>query len=730
MRIDVGVPIGRAVEAPSQSVGRGATHCPYCGLQCGIEVRSDSSGPLVRARPFPTNRGLLCPKGWSAAEPLHHPDRLRIPLVRAAKGAPLRPASWDEALNRAVTAIRRLQSTYGPHSFGLFGGGGLTNEKVYLLGKFARVGLKTRSIDYNGRFCMSSAAIAMQKVFGLDRGLPFPIEDIPGTEVLVLVGANIAETMPPLEPYLREQRSRGGSLIVVDPRATPTALRADLHLALRPGSDAAVALGLLHCVIAQGRVDADFVAKRTIGFEEVRRQATAFWPERAARLSGLAPELLRETASVIGKAGTLMVLSGRGQEQQSRSVANLLAWINLCLALGKVGKPFCGFGSLTGQGNGQGGREHGQKSDQLPGYRSLALPADRQHLCRFWGIADAELPQPGPTADPLLRSCGKVDGLQGLLIIGSNPAVSAPKSLEVVERLQSLEFLAVSDFFLSETAALADVVLPSAQWAEEEGSVTNLEGRVLLRERALSPPPGVRTDLEILHGLAERLGCKEGFPAEPARVFDELRRASSGGAADYSGISYSRLRGGEGIFWPCPSADHPGTPRLFLDRFATPDGRARFHPIEESLPVEPPDSAFPLWLTTGRLLAHYQSGTQTRRSPTLLSLEPEPTAEMHPETAKRFKIEAGDRVRVTTRRGFLRAIARISEAVRIDCLFCPFHWGGEGSVNRVTNPILDPESGMPEFKLCAARVEREIEGPSEPQPVASGTRPENQRRHP
>ncbi|WP_202214845.1 molybdopterin oxidoreductase family protein [Methylacidimicrobium sp. AP8] len=695
---------------PAESRG---THCPYCALQCAIEVRVASPRVLVRARPFPTNRGILCPKGWAAAEPLHHPDRLLTPLLRDGKGARLRPAPWDEALDRIASAIRRIQSDCGRDAFGLFGGGSLTNEKAYLLGKFARVALKTRSIDYNGRFCMASAAVALKKAFGLDRGLPFPIADIAQAQVLVLVGANIAETMPPLQQYFEEQRRRGGRLVVIDPRATPTARRADLHLALRPGSDAALALGLLHLIIAQGRVDTEFVERRTTGFEEVRRQAVAFWPERAARLTGLSSWQLRETAALLGNAETLIVLSGRGQEQQSRSVGNLLAWINLCLALGKVGKPFCGFGSLTGQGNGQGGREHGQKADQLPGYRSIEAAADRARLCRFWKVADADLPGSGPTADPLLRSCGEAGGLRGLFVMGANPAVSAPKSLEVIERLERLDFLVVSDFFLSETAALADVVLPAAQWAEEEGTVTNLEGRVLLRERALPPPPGVRTDLQILHGLACRLGCGQAFPAESPRVFDELRRASAGGAADYSGISYARLREGEGIFWPCPGADHPGTPRLFLDRFATGNGKARFHPIEESFPAELPDSDFPLWLITGRLLVHYQSGTQTRRSPTLLAMEPEPTVAIHPETAKGLRIKAGDGVRVTTRRGSLRAIARISEELRIDCLFAPFHWGGEGSVNRVTNPALDPESGMPEFKLCSARLERETEGLSE-----------------
>lgn len=704
---------------PSLALGGTETHCPYCGLQCGITVRADPSGTRVQARSFPVNQGVLCPKGWAAAEPLHHPDRLRSPLIRATKGAPLRTASWEEALGRTTEAMQRIQRQHGRDAFGIFGSGALTNEKAYQLGKFARAVLRTRSIDYNGRYCMSSAALAMQKAFGLDRGLPFPVEDIPAAELVVLVGTNVAETMPPLEQFFREQRARGGSVVLVDPRKTPTTRLASLHLAIRPGSDAALAYGLLHLALAQDWIDWEFIQKRTTGFEAVRRQASLFWPERAARLTGISPARLREAATLLGRAKTALFLSGRGGEQQSHSVANLLAWINLCLALGKAGKRGCGFGSLTGQGNGQGGREMGQKADQLPGYRNIALSPDREHLCRLWGISEKDLPGAGPSADLLLRSCGKPGGLQGLLIMGSNPAVSAPNSLEVIEALRSLPFLAVCDFFVSETASLADVVFPSAQWAEEEGTVTNLEGRVLLRERALAPPDGVRTDLEILHGLAERLGWGRAFPPNAPLVFDELRKASAGGAADYSGITYSRLRREGGVFWPCPNLDHPGTPRLFLERFATPDGKARFHAIEEPQASELPDAEYPLWLLTGRQLVHYQSGTQTRRSPSLLAIESASTVEIHPVMAQKLKITEGEPVRIRTRRGSLRAIARFSERVRIDSLFSSFHWGGEGSVNRVTHSALDPESGMPEFKFCAARIERE----SDATPVARETVP-------
>jgi assimilatory nitrate reductase catalytic subunit len=291
-------------------------------------------------------------------------------------------------------------------------------------------------------------------------------------------------------------------------------------------------------------------------------------------------------------------------------------------------------------------------------------------------------------------------------VMGSNVVVSAPNAGHIERRLRALDFLLVADFFLSETAQMADVVLPTTQWAEEEGTMTNLEGRVLLRQRAVEPPVGVRSDLEILSALAQRLGCNHGFAPEPHSVFDELRRASAGGAADYSGITYERIASEDGVFWPCSNDDHPGTRRMFLDRFATPDGRARFHPIEYRPSAEIPDDDYPMYLTTGRVMAHYQSGSQTRRVAALSDSQPEPFVEIHPATAKSLGIDANEMVRVTTRRGSAVMKARLSTAIRMDTLFSPFHWGGIGRVNLLTNPALDPISKMPEFKVCAVRIEK------------------------
>ncbi|MEU7054065.1 molybdopterin oxidoreductase family protein [Streptomyces lavenduligriseus] len=713
------------------------THCPYCALQCGMNITPLPQGgvEVTERADFPVNRGALCGKGRTAAEVLSPAVRLTTPLVR--EGGRLVEADWPEALDRIAGRLAATRERHGPDSLGVFGGGGLTNEKAYALGKFARVVLGTSQIDYNGRFCMSSAAAAGTKAFGLDRGLPFPLEDVPRTGCVILVGSNLAETMPPSLRFFTELRENGGTLIVVDPRRTRTAEQADLHLAPRPGTDLALALGLLHLVVAEGRTDEAYIRERTTGWEEARAAAMAHWPEYVERITGVPVPRLREAVRMFCEPEAAMVLTARGPEQQSKGTDTVGAWINLCLATGRAGRPLSGYGCLTGQGNGQGGREHGQKADQLPGYRKLDDPAARRHVAGVWGVDPDSLPGPGRSAYELLDALGT--DVRALLLMGSNPVVSAPRAAHVEERLRSLDFLAVADVVLSETAELADVVLPVTQWAEETGTTTSLEGRVLLRRRAVAPPPGVHSDLYVLHELAGRLGVEKGFPTDPEEVFGELRRASAGGPADYSGITYRRLAEENGVFWPCPeepagtsgaegrdaasgavsqgpaasdasaAVRHPGTPRLFLDRFATPDGRARFVAVAHRATAEEPDAEYPLLLTTGRVVSQYQSGAQTRRVAELNAAAPGPFVELHPRLAARLGAAEGDPLAVVSRRGRAVAPARITDTIRPDTVFMPFHWPGEGRANTLTNPALDPTSRMPEFKSCAVRVER-VEG--------------------
>ncbi|SEU41556.1 assimilatory nitrate reductase catalytic subunit [Nonomuraea wenchangensis] len=666
------------------------THCPYCALQCGMEI-----GPELAVRPrtdIPANAsGALCQKGWTAGELLTSGERLTTPLLHGE------PVEWDVALDHVAGRLAVIRAEHGPDAVAVFGGGGLTNEKAYMLGKFARVALGTSQIDYNGRFCMSSAAAASIRAFGMDRGMPFPVTDLAAADVVLLAGGNVAETMPPLVRHLE-----GPRLIVVDPRRSPTARLAWLHLQPAPGTDLALALGLLHLVVAENLVDEQYVAARTTGFADVRTSLAEWWPERVERITGVPVHRMRQAVRALAAAANAYVLTGRGVEQQAKGTDTVTAFVNLALALGLPGRAGSGYGCVTGQGNGQGGREHGQKADQLPGYRRIDDPAARAHVAGVWGVPPESLPGAGRSAYELLDALGGPGGPRALLVFGSNPLVSAPAAEHVAARIAALDLLVACDFVLSETAARADVVFPVTQWAEESGTMTNLEGRVLLRNRAVAPPDGVRSDLEVIAGLAARLGHR--FATEPAEVFDELRRAGRGGPADYSGITYERIAEEKGVFWPCPEPGHPGTPRPFLDRFAHPDGLAMFVPVRHRPPAEEPDEDYPVHLTTGRVLAHYQSGAQTRRIAPLVQAAPEPFVELHPDLAERLEIAAGDVVRLTSRRGEARAVARISDTIRRDTVFMPFHWEG---ANRLTNPALDPTSRMPEFKVCAVRVERD-----------------------
>jgi len=695
------------------------THCPYCALQCAMRLTPDPAGiaPVqVEGRTFPTNRGGLCKKGWTSAALLDSPERLTAPLIRDA--GVLRPASWGEALERIASSIRAIRAADGPDAVAVFGGGGLTNEKAYLLGKFARVALGTSRIDYNGRFCMSSAAAAGNRAFGIDRGLPFPVSDLDDADTILLLGSNVAATMPPLLSHFAGARAAGG-LIVVDPRRSQTAeLTADgagSHLQPAPGTDLVLLLGLTHLVLADGLADRGYLEDRTVGIDALRRSVAPWWPERVQAATGIPVAALRATAHRLARGRGTYILTGRGVEQHVDGTDTATAAINLALVLGLPGRPDSGYGTLTGQGNGQGGREHGQKSDQLPGYRKIADPAARAAVATVWGVDPDSLPGPGVPAVQLLGMLGQPGGVRALLVHGANVVVSGPDAHAVTTGLRALDLLVVCDFVLSETAALADVVLPVTQWAEEEGTLTTLEGRIIRRRRALAPPAGVRSELEILADLAVRLGAPSEWPTDPAVVFAELARASAGGIADYSGLSHAlldaQLAAGVAAHWPYP-AGSVGTPRLFAERFAHPDGRARLVPVrpqdraEEVLDEEPgdgraggkqPRSAL-LALITGRLLEHYQSGAQTRRVAELSDAQPRARAELHPATAARLGIADGDPVVVRNRRGRVVADALLTERIRLDTVFLPFHFADEESANLLTAAVTDPISGMPEFK--------------------------------
>ena len=684
------------------------THCPYCALQCAMALRpSGDAGPsavplTVAGRDFPTNRGGMCKKGWTSAELLAASDRITEPMLRQPDGT-FAPARWDEALDLIADTLRDSRARFGPDSVGVFGGGGLTNEKAYQLGKFARLALGTSRIDYNGRFCMSSAAAAGNRAFGIDRGLPFPVTDLDDADTILLLGSNVAATMPPFIGHLENTRAAGG-LVVVDPRRSQTAkLTADgggVHVQPAPGTDLVLLLALIHIVIAEGLVDTDYVARRTTGFDQLRRSVSSWWPEAAQAATGVPVTQLRALARRLANGRGTFILTGRGVEQHVDGTDTATAAINLALILGLVGRPGSGYGTLTGQGNGQGGREHGQKADQLPGYRKITDAAAREHVAGVWGVDPAIIPGAGVPAIELLDELGVPGKVRCLLVHGSNVVVSAPDVTRVKRGLEALDLLVVCDFFFSETAALADVVLPVTQWAEEEGTMTSLEGRVLRRRKAIDAPSGVRSELWIMRELATRLDAPGTYSVDPAEVFDELARASEGGLADYSGLSHELLDTEVAAYWPYP-VDSTGTPRLFAETFAHPDGLARLVPVS-TRPTPAPSGS--LTLVTGRLLEHYQSGAQTRRVPELMGAKPWATVQIHPDTASALGIVHGHGVTVSNERATVHCRAELTDDVRHDTVFLPFHYAGLESANLLTESVTDPISGMPEFKKTTVQV--------------------------
>jgi assimilatory nitrate reductase catalytic subunit len=509
-----------------------------------------------------------------------------------------------------------------------------------------------------------------------------------------------------LNKFLWQQRDRGGQWIIVDPRETPTARQGDIHLQLRPGTDVALANGLLHVMIEEGLPDAAFIAARTNGWEETRELAGRYTPQVASEITGVPAEKIVQAALVYGRARTSMVMHARGIEHHTNGVNNVLSYINLVLATGKIGAPGCGYGTITGQGNGQGGREHGQKADQLPGQRSIMNPEHRKYVCDVWGLPEEELPQAGVSAVEMFQKMREGE-IRGLLSICNNVMVSLPDINQVRRSLEGLDFYVCIDFFMSEGSRYADVVLPGSTWAEDEGVTANSEGRVVKINKACDPPGEARADWWIIQEVARRMGRGNYFQFDsPGEIFEELRVASKGGNADYYGITYEKIERQNGVFWPCPSEDHPGTPRLFEERFYHPDGKARFHAIEFAPPAEVPDEEFPLILTSGRVVYQYLSGNQTRRIGFLVQQCPEPYVEIHPETAARFGISDGERVKVVSRRGEGIFPALIVRTIRPDTIFIPYHWGEELAANQLTNPALDPTSKIPEYKACAARIEK------------------------
>jgi assimilatory nitrate reductase catalytic subunit len=709
------------------------THCCFCGQQCGVQlkVRDNEVIGFEPWEEFPFNRGMLCPKGVKRYLQGAHPDRLTTALRRDSSSAHgFAEMPYGDAIARVASEIGRIQEGYGRGAIGVLSGASLTTEKTYLLGKFARVCLRTPYIDYNGRLCMVSAGAANKKAFGIDRTTN-PWSDMVGTDVIWIAGSNVAECSPITTNYVWQAREQGARIIVQDPRITPVARTCDLYLPVRPGRDAALFAGVLQQMIEHHWLDSEFIDHHTVGFDAVAAYCREWPAARTAEVTGVPLRSIVQAAEWWGTAKTSFLFHARGIEHHSNGVENALGTINLVLATGRIGKPKSGYGTITGQANGQGGREHGQKCDQLPGWRDISNPEHRRHIAAIWGIEEADLPGPGVDAYELFRKVDRGE-IKGLLSICFNPKVSLPDNAFITRCLEKLEFYAAIDFFLNDTARHADIVLPGSLQEEDEGTVTQVEGRVIRINKAVDSPGDARQDWRIVQDIARALGRPHGFTFTGAQeIFDELRRASKGGVADYSGVTYEKIERQMGVFWPCYSedpqtgrpVDHAGTPRLFergsynpiakgSGPFYFPDGKARFNVAEYRPPVDDAGTDYPLFLTTGRVVSHFLSGTQTRRIGPLIDQYPEPRMELHPRLAEKLGIRDGEWATAETRRGAITLRAMVVTTIRPDTIFIPYHWPGEKSANRLTVAAQDPISKIPQYKVCGCRVRKAAGAPA------------------
>jgi assimilatory nitrate reductase catalytic subunit len=707
------------------------THCCFCGQQCGIQLKVKDN-VVTGFEPwyeFPFNRGMLCPKGVKRYLQGAHPDRLLTAFKRdTSVPEGFSPMGYDEAIKRVASEIGRIQQKHGNAAMGVLSGASLTTEKAYLMGKFARVCLKTPYIDYNGRLCMVSAGAGNKKAFGIDRAAS-PWSDIPKAELVWISGANVAECAPITTEYVWQARENGAKIIVVDPRITPLARTCDLFLPVKPGRDIALFNGVLHLMIEKGWIDRPFIEQFTVGFDKVAEHVASWTPTKTAEVTGIPERLVRQASEWWGTAKSSFLMHARGIEHHSHGVQNVLGAINIVLASGRIGREGCGYATITGQANGQGGREHGQKCDQLPGWRDIANPEHRAHIAKIWDIAEPDMPGPGVDCYEMFR---KIDAgeIKGLISLCFNPMVSLPDNSFIARALGKLEFYVAIDFFMNETARYADIVLPGSLQEEDEGTVTQIEGKVIKINKAVDCPGDAKQDWRIIQEIAAALDRPKGFTfQEPRAIFEELRTASKGGVADYSGITYEKIEQQFGVCWPCYSEspdgkpiDHAGTPRLFepgswnpvakgAGPYYFPDGKARFNVAPYTPPTEDVDAEYPLMLTTGRVVSQFLSGTQTRRIGPLVDQYPEPRIELHPRLAATLGIKDNDWVTAESRRGDCTLRAMVVTTIRPDTIFIPYHWPGRKSANQLTISAQDPISKIPEYKACAVKIRKAAEPP-------------------
>ena len=684
--------------------------CPYCGVGCQLTWHVKDNRVLrVEGRDGPANHARLCVKGRFGFDYVRHADRLTAPLVRkpgiakrpedivdpADPSSHFRKAGWDEALDLAARGFLRIREAHGGGALAGFGSAKGSNEEAYLVQKLVRTGFGTNNVDHCTRLCHASSVAALLETIG-SAAVTAPFSEAANADVIMVVGANPTGNHPVAATFMKNAAKRGAKLIVVDPRGQALKRHAAHMLQPRPGSDVALFNALIHVIVSERLYDEDYVRARTRGFAELAAHAAGYAPEAMAERCGVPAETLRAVARLYAGAERAMIFWGMGISQHVHGADNARCLIALALLCGQVGRPGTGLHPLRGQNNVQGASDAGLIPMVYPDYRPVDDPEARAAFEALWG---APLdPEPGLTVVEIARAAYD-RRIKGLYVMGENPAMSDPDLAHAREALCRLEHLVVQDIFLTETAFLADVVLPASAFPEKTGSFTNTDRRVQLGRQVLAPPGDARQDWWIVQEIARRMGLDWTYDG-PADIHAEMTACMP----SIAGIPWERLERDGAVTYPCADADAPGEEVLFADGFPTPDGRGKLAPAGLVPPDERPDADWPFVLTTGRQLEHWHTGQMTRRSDALDALEPEAVCEMSPGDARRLGLAAGARVRVATRRGAVATVLRVTDRTPDGVVFMPFGYA-EAAANRLTNPALDPFGKIPEFKYCAARVE-------------------------
>jgi len=707
---------------PLQRTREVRTGCPYCGTGCGL-IAEVTGGRItaVKGDPLhPVNRGATCRKPLRLPDAMTAPDRATQPLWRETLDARWRPRTWRQTAGDLARRLRDVADRHGPDAIALYLSGQLLTEDYYVASKLFKGFLGTNNVDSNSRLCMSSAVAGYTGALGSD-GPPPSYADIDHADHLLVLGSNMSACHPILWSRVRRRQAEGATVTVIDPRRTPTAEMADLHLQVRPGADLPLLSAILGVLDAEDLVDRAFLARHTEGAGAALEAAARWTPERAAEATGVPAEQIVAAAHAFGRARRAMALWSMGANQSTVGTLKNRALLNLCLATGNIGRPGCGPLSLTGQPNAMGGRESGGLAHLLPGYRKVTEPDHRAEMRRLWDIpagAPGISPAPGIPATELVEAL-EAGRVKVVWIVATNPVVSQPDAARFAAALRRAELVVVQDAYApTETSALAHVQLPAAQWGEKDGTQTNSERRVTLMRRAVDPPGEALADWEIFARVGRALGHTAQFAFKDASaVHAEYVATTAGRLCDQTGVSHERLRQGGPLQWPVPARgpsghDHDGTERLYAGRrFPTPDGRARLCATPHAEPADVPDAGHPLVLTTGRVAHQWHTMTRTGKSRDLLEAEPEPFIELHPADAQRSGVQDGERVLVRSRHGRATLKARVADTVAEGVAFAPFHWGalhlepGAGALNAAVVHALDPTSRQAELKATAVRVQ-------------------------